>query len=62
MPALVYFYRPIQAIPVIALVATVANLSRIFLWWSVYRNNFLSIQGLLTDKSVHHVERAAMAY
>jgi len=34
MPALVYFYGPIQAIPVIALVATVANLSRIFLWWS----------------------------
>ncbi len=33
MPALVYFYGPIQAIPVIALVATVANLSRIFLWW-----------------------------
>ena len=35
MPALVYFYGPIQAIPVIALVATVANHSRIFLWWSV---------------------------
>ena len=35
MPALVYFYGPIQAIPVIALVAAVANLSRIFLWWSV---------------------------
>lgn len=35
MPALVYFYGPIQAIPIIALVATVANLSRIFLWWSV---------------------------
>ena len=35
MPALVYFYGPIQAIPVIALVATVANLSRIFLWWGV---------------------------
>ncbi|MBU3555652.1 MULTISPECIES: sulfite exporter TauE/SafE family protein [Polynucleobacter] len=35
MPALVYFYGPIQAIPVIAIVATVANLSRIFLWWSV---------------------------
>lgn len=35
MPALVYFYGPIQAIPVIALIATVANLSRIFLWWSV---------------------------
>jgi len=34
MPALVYFYGHIQAIPVIALVATVANLSRIFLWWS----------------------------
>ena len=34
MPALVYFYGPIQAIPVVALVATVANLSRIFLWWS----------------------------
>ena len=35
MPALVYFYGPIQAIPVIAFVATVANLSRIFLWWNV---------------------------
>ena len=35
MPALVYFYGPIQAIPIIALVAIVANLSRIFLWWSV---------------------------
>jgi len=35
MPALVYFYGPIQAIPVIALVATVANLSRIFLWWNL---------------------------
>jgi uncharacterized protein len=34
MPALVYFYGPIQAIPIIALVATVANLSRIFLWWN----------------------------
>lgn len=34
MPALVYFYGPIQAIPIVALVATVANLSRIFLWWS----------------------------
>lgn len=34
MPALVYFYGPIQAIPIIALVATVANVSRIFLWWS----------------------------
>uniref|UniRef100_B1XSL7 Uncharacterized protein n=1 Tax=Polynucleobacter necessarius subsp. necessarius (strain STIR1) TaxID=452638 RepID=B1XSL7_POLNS len=30
MPALVFFYGLIQAIPVIALVATVANLSRIF--------------------------------
>ena len=37
MPALVYFYGPIQAIPVIALVATVANLSRIFLWWGAIR-------------------------
>ena len=35
MPALVYFYGPIQAIPVVALIATVANLSRNFLWWSV---------------------------
>lgn len=37
MPALAYFYGPIQAIPVIALVTTVANLSRIFLWWGVIR-------------------------
>lgn len=35
LPALVYFYGPVEAIPVIALVATVANLSRIFLWWGV---------------------------
>jgi len=33
MPALVYFYGPVQSIPVMAIVATVANLSRIFLWW-----------------------------
>lgn len=33
MPALIYFYGPIQAIPVIAITATVANLSRVFLWW-----------------------------
>jgi uncharacterized membrane protein YfcA len=33
MPALVYFYGPIQAIPVMAIVAIVANLSRVFLWW-----------------------------
>lgn len=35
IPALVYFYGPIQTIPVIAIVATVANISRIFLWWRV---------------------------
>ena len=35
MPALVYFYGPMQAIPVIAITATVANISRIFLWWRV---------------------------
>jgi uncharacterized protein len=35
MPALVYFYGPIQAIPVMAITATVANLSRVFLWWRV---------------------------
>lgn len=35
MPALVYFYGPIQTIPVIAITATVANISRIFLWWRV---------------------------
>jgi hypothetical protein len=33
MPALVYFYGPVQSIPVMAVIATVANLSRIFLWW-----------------------------
>jgi uncharacterized membrane protein YfcA len=35
MPALVYFYGPVQSIPVMAITATVANLSRIFLWWRV---------------------------
>lgn len=35
MPALVYFYGPIQTIPVIAIIATVANISRIILWWRV---------------------------
>jgi len=33
MPALVYFYGPVQSIPVMAIIATVANISRIFLWW-----------------------------
>lgn len=33
MPALVYFYGPMQTIPVIAITATVANVSRVFLWW-----------------------------
>ena len=46
MPALVYFYGPIQAIPVIALVATVANLSRIFLWWSVIQWRVCFVYGL----------------
>ncbi|MBU3588743.1 sulfite exporter TauE/SafE family protein [Polynucleobacter sp. 80A-SIGWE] len=35
MPPLVYFYGPMQTIPVIAITATVANISRIFLWWRV---------------------------
>lgn len=35
MPALVYFYGPMQTIPVIAITATVANLSRVVLWWRV---------------------------
>jgi uncharacterized membrane protein YfcA len=35
MPALVYFYGPMQTIPVIAITATVANISRIILWWRV---------------------------
>lgn len=46
MPALVYFYGPIQAIPVIALVATVANLSRIFLWWSVINWKVCFVYGI----------------
>lgn len=46
MPALVYFYGPIQAIPVIALVAIVANLSRIFLWWSVINWRVCFIYGM----------------
>jgi uncharacterized membrane protein YfcA len=35
MPALVYFYGPMQTIPVIAITATVANISRVLLWWRV---------------------------
>ena len=46
MPALVYFYGPIQAIPVIALVATVANTSRIFLWWTVIRWRVCFVYGI----------------
>ena len=33
MPPLVHFYGPMQAVPVIALVAIVANLTRVVLWW-----------------------------
>ena len=33
MPALVYFYGPVQSIPVMAIISIVANVSRIFLWW-----------------------------
>ena len=33
MPPLVHFYGPMQAVPIIALVAIVANLSRVGLWW-----------------------------
>lgn len=33
MPPLVHFYGPMQAVPVIALVAIVANLARVGLWW-----------------------------
>ncbi|MFN7863396.1 MAG: sulfite exporter TauE/SafE family protein [Curvibacter sp.] len=33
MPPLVYFYGPLTAVPVIALVAIVANLARVALWW-----------------------------
>ncbi len=33
MPPLVYFYGPMTAVPVIALVAIVANLARVALWW-----------------------------
>lgn len=33
MPPLVHFYGPLQTVPIIALVAIVANLSRVALWW-----------------------------
>lgn len=33
MPPLVHFYGPMQTVPIIALVAIVANLSRVLLWW-----------------------------
>jgi hypothetical protein len=35
MPPLVHFYGPMQAVPIIALVAIVANLSRVVLWLRV---------------------------
>lgn len=35
MPLLVHFYGPLQAVPIIALVAIVANLSRVVLWLRV---------------------------
>jgi uncharacterized membrane protein YfcA len=52
MPALVYFYGPIQAIPIIALVATVANLSRIFLWWRVINWRVCFVYSLTAVPSV----------
>jgi hypothetical protein len=33
IPPLVYFFGPFQTIPIVAIVATVANLSRVLLWW-----------------------------
>jgi uncharacterized membrane protein YfcA len=33
MPPLVHFYGPMQTVPIIALVATVANFSRVLIWW-----------------------------
>jgi len=33
MPALVYFYGPVQTVSIIAITATIANFSRVILWW-----------------------------
>jgi len=32
MPLLVHFFGPLQAVPIVALVAIVANVSRVFIW------------------------------
>jgi uncharacterized membrane protein YfcA len=46
MPALVYFYGPMQTIPIIAITATVANLTRIFIWWRVIDWRVCIVYGL----------------
>ena len=33
MPALVHFYGPVQTVSIIAITATLANFSRVILWW-----------------------------
>ena len=33
MPALVHFYGPVQTVSIIAITATIANYSRVILWW-----------------------------
>ena len=33
MPALVHFYGPVQTVSIIAITATIANFSRVILWW-----------------------------
>jgi len=46
MPALVYFYGPMQTIPIVAITATVANLTRIFIWWKVIDWRVCAVYGL----------------
>ncbi|MGV0962341.1 MAG: sulfite exporter TauE/SafE family protein [Polynucleobacter sp.] len=52
MPALVYFYGPMQTIPVIAITATVANISRVFLWWRVIDWKACAVYGLTAIPAV----------
>ena len=46
VPPLIYFYGPVATIPVIAIIAIIANVSRIFLWWHEIRWKVCFVYGL----------------
>jgi uncharacterized membrane protein YfcA len=52
LPALVHFYGPVQAVPIMAVTATVANLSRIFLWWRDINWKVCLVYGLTATPAV----------